>query len=387
MSEQTETQDGGGGVAQASDTLSVTDNRTGKTLRDRDHRRHGPRDGLPPDQGRRRRLRPDDLRPGVHEHRVVPVARSRSSTATRASSSTAATRSSSSPRSRTYLEVAYLLDQRRAADASSSSTTGSHEITIHTFVHENVKKFMQGFRYDAHPMGMLLGSVGALSTFYPDANEIQDPDNRTIQTIRLIAKMPTLAAFAYRHIDGPALRLSRQRPRPTPGNFLGDDVQDDRAEVRARSAARAGARRPLHPARRPRAELLDQRGARRRLARRSTRTRRVAAGVAALYGPLHGGANEAVLRMLTRIEQQREHPRLHRGREGRRRAPDGLRPPRLQELRPARQDHQEGRRRRLRGHGQEPAARHRHSSSRRSRSRTSTSSSASSTRTSTSTRA
>ena len=63
---------------------------------------------------------------------------------------------------------------------------------------------MEGFRYDAHPMGMLLGSVGALSTFYPDANDIYDPENRDIQTIRLIAKMPTLAAFAYRHSIGPA---------------------------------------------------------------------------------------------------------------------------------------------------------------------------------------
>ena len=69
-------------------------------------------------------------------------------------------------------------------------------------MHENVKGFMQGFRHDAHPMGMLLGSVGALSTFYPDANQIKDADNRHLQTIRLIAKMPTLAAFAYRHTQG-----------------------------------------------------------------------------------------------------------------------------------------------------------------------------------------
>ena len=73
------------------------------------------------------------------------------------------------------------------------------EITIHTFVHENVKGFMQGFRHDAHPMGMLLGAVGALSTFYPDAKDIQDEQSRCIQTIRLIAKMPTLAAFSFRH--------------------------------------------------------------------------------------------------------------------------------------------------------------------------------------------
>jgi citrate synthase len=101
----------------------------------------------------------------------------------------------------TYLEVAYLLVH---GDLPSSAQLEEWigEITIHTFVHENIKGFMQGFRHDAHPMGMLLGSVGALSTFYPDANDIKDPENRHIQTIRLIAKMPTLAAFAYRHNMG-----------------------------------------------------------------------------------------------------------------------------------------------------------------------------------------
>ncbi len=163
----------------------------------------------------------------------------------------------------TYLEVAYLLVHGELPTRQQLDDW-THEITIHTFVHENVKDFMQGFRHDAHPMGMLLGSVGALSTFYPDANEIKDPDNRHIQTIRLLAKMPTLAAFAYRHNMG--------QPYVYPDNDLAyagqlprHDVQDDRAEVRARSSGRARARRPLHPPRRPRAELLDQRGARRRL--------------------------------------------------------------------------------------------------------------------------
>src|SRR5688572_1212667 len=98
-----------------------------------------------------------------------------------------------------YLEVAYLLIHGELP-TQPQLDEWIHEITIHTFVHENVKQFIQGFRYDAHPMGMLCGSVGALSTFYPDANQIQDPDNRMIQTIRLIAKMPTLAAFAMSRI-------------------------------------------------------------------------------------------------------------------------------------------------------------------------------------------
>ena len=118
-----------------------------------------------------------------------------------------------------YLEVAYLLVNGELP-TQQQLDEWTHEITIHTFVHENVKTFMQGFRHDAHPMGMLLGSVGALSTFYPDANDIKDPDNRHIQTIRLIAKMPTLAAFAYRHTLGQPYNYP-DNDLDYPGNFLG----------------------------------------------------------------------------------------------------------------------------------------------------------------------
>ena len=242
----------------------------------------------------------------------------------------------------TYLEVAYLLIHGELP-TQAQLDEWTHEITIHTFVHENVKEFMQGFRYDAHPMGMLLASVGALSTFYPEANDDQGRRQpRYMQIVRLIAKMPTLAAFAYRHNRGHAVRVSRQRPS-LPRQLPLHDVQDDRAQVPAGPAARAGARRALHPPRRPRAELLDERGARvgssqvdpysaRRGRRRARSTARCTAA-----------RTRQVLRMLHRDRRDREHPRLHRGREGRRRAPDGLRPPRLQELRPAREDHQEGR--------------------------------------------
>ena len=131
----------------------------------------------------------------------------------------------------------------------------------------------RGFRYDAHPMGMLLSGVGALSTFYPDAKQIDDPEERYMAAIRLIAKVPTLAAFAYRHNMGlpyvyPDNDLDLLRELPL------DDVQEDRGQVRARPAAREGARRALHPPRRPRAELLDQRRARASAPRRSTPTRR-----------------------------------------------------------------------------------------------------------------
>ena len=128
-----------------------------------------------------------------------------------------------------YLEVAYLLIHGELP-TQPQLDEWTHQITIHTFVHENVKEFMQGFRYDAHPMGMLLASVGALSTFYPEASQIHDHDIRYIQVIRLLAKMPTLAAFAYRH--------NRGMPYVYPDNELSyagqlplDDLQDDRAQA------------------------------------------------------------------------------------------------------------------------------------------------------------
>src|SRR5258705_2041926 len=100
-----------------------------------------------------------------------------------------------------YLEVAYLIVKGELPDEEHYARW-ENNIKIHTMVHENIKKFMEGYRYDAHPMGMLLGTVGALSTFYPDANDIHDLESRRLQTRRLIGKIPTLAAFAYRHTKG-----------------------------------------------------------------------------------------------------------------------------------------------------------------------------------------
>src|SRR6188472_909250 len=198
----------------------------------------------------------------------------------------------------TYLEVAYLLVH---GDLPSQQQLDAWvgEITIHTFVHENVKDFMQGFRHDAHPMGMLLGSVGALSTFYPDANEIKDPDNRHIQTIRLIAKMPTLAAFAFRHNMGQPY-VYPDNDLAYPGNFL--NMMYKMTELKYEPDPRL--ERAL--------DILfilhaDHEQNCSTSAVRSVGSSQVdpysavAAGVAALYGPLHGGANEAVLRMLKRI--------------------------------------------------------------------------------------
>src|SRR5215510_7114505 len=100
-----------------------------------------------------------------------------------------------------YLEVAYLI-VKGELPSTSHFAMWRHNIKMHTIVHENVKRFVEGFRYDAHPMGILLGTVGALSTFYPDAKDIHDVESRRVQTRRLIAKLPTIAAMAYRHSRG-----------------------------------------------------------------------------------------------------------------------------------------------------------------------------------------
>src|SRR3954451_8159029 len=198
----------------------------------------------------------------------------------------------------TYLEVAYLLIHGELP-TKEQFDEWEHEITIHTFVHENLKEFLQGFRYDAHPMGMLLSCVGALSTFYPDASKIEDDEERHMAAVRLIAKMPTLAAFAYRH----SLGLPYNYPDNDlsyPGNFL--SMMFKMTEVKYEPDPRL--ERAL--------EVLwilhaDHEQNCSTSAVRSVGSSQVdpysavAAGVAALYGPLHGGANEAVLRMLDRI--------------------------------------------------------------------------------------
>jgi citrate synthase len=176
----------------------------------------------------------------------------------------------------------------------------------HTYVHTNVTQFLDGFRHDAHPMGMLLGAVAALSTFYPDAKEIGDEESRRLQRVRLIAKFPTIAAWVFRHSRGLPVRLPTQRPR-LHRQLRQHDVRD-RRRARAESRAAAGARDPPRPPRRPRAERLDERGAWASARRRSIRSRPSPPGVAALYGPLHGGANEQVLRMLDEIGDVKNVP-------------------------------------------------------------------------------
>jgi len=203
-----------------------------------------------------------------------------------------------------FLEVAYLLCEGELPNRKQLATW-EEQIKYHTYVHTNITKFLEGFRYDAHPMGMLLGAVGALSTFYPDAKNIEDPANRYLQRVRLLAKLPTIAAFAFRHSRG----LPYEFPRNDLdyiGNFvnmtfsIGGQHQPNKVLQRAleillilhadheqncsTSAVRAVGSSHVDP------------------------FSAVSAGIAALYGPLHGGANEAVLQMLDEVGDKQHVP-------------------------------------------------------------------------------
>jgi citrate synthase len=197
-----------------------------------------------------------------------------------------------------YLETAYLIVKGELPDVKRFEMW-HHNIVVHTFVHENVKMFMDGFRYDAHPMGMLLSTIGALSTFYPDAKNVEDIECRRLQTRRLIGKLPTLAAFAYRRTRGLPYIYPDNELSYT-GNFLQmlfkigervyhpDPVLERALDVLFILHADHEQNCSTNAVRSVGSSRVDPYSA-------------VAAGVAALYGPLHGGANEAVIRMLQEI--------------------------------------------------------------------------------------
>jgi citrate synthase len=204
-----------------------------------------------------------------------------------------------------FLEVAYLI---LFGDLPNEEQLAAwtYDITHHTFVHENIKTLMQAFRYDAHPMGMFISTVAALSTFYPDANNVSDADNRLAHIKRLIAKVPTIAAYTYRHnrglryiyplndlgYTGNFLNMmfkmtdAKYTPNPTLERAL--DVlfilHADHEQNCSTNAMRAIG-----------SSCVDPYSA-------------MAGAAAALYGPLHGGANEEVLKMLSRIDNTRNIP-------------------------------------------------------------------------------
>jgi citrate synthase len=205
----------------------------------------------------------------------------------------------------TYLETAFLL-LFGELPTGTELTGWADEITHHTFVHENVKGLMEAFRYDAHPMGMFISAVAALSTFYPEATQVDDPETRLLQTKRLIAKVPTLAAWTYRH--------SRGLPYVYPDNelgFAGNFLSMMFRMAEPRYAADPVLERALEVLFILHADHEQNCSAN---AMRSIGSSKVdpysalAGAAAALYGPLHGGANEAVLRMLTEIGDVRHVP-------------------------------------------------------------------------------
>jgi citrate synthase len=199
----------------------------------------------------------------------------------------------------TFLEVAFLLIYGELP-TQPQLERWLFDITHHTFVHENVKQFVEGFRYDAHPMGMLLAGVGALSTFYPHAKEIDDHEERYMAAVRLVAKMPTLAAFSYRHNRGLPY-VYPDNDLSYPENFL--SMMFKMTEVKYDPDPRlAKALDVLFILHADHEQNCSTNAVRSVGSSQVDPYSAVAAGVAALYGPLHGGANEAVLRMLRRIE-------------------------------------------------------------------------------------
>ncbi len=197
-----------------------------------------------------------------------------------------------------YLEVAYLLIHGELP-TKRQFEAWEHQITFHTFVHENVKSFMEGFRYDAHPMGMLLASVGALSTFYPESRNISDANVRQMQVIRLIAKMPTLGAWAFRHAQGKPY-VYPDNDLGYAGNFLAMlfKMSERQFEADERLIKALEVLFILHA---DHEQNCSTNAVRSVGSSQVDPYSAVSAGIAALFGPLHGGANEAVLKMLRRI--------------------------------------------------------------------------------------
>jgi citrate synthase len=203
-----------------------------------------------------------------------------------------------------YLEVAYLILYGELP-TKKQYDEWVHNITHHTILHEYVKKLLDGFRYDAHPMGMLIGVVGALSTFYPDAKKVLDPASRRLQTYRLIAKMPTLAAFSYRHSIGMRYTYPDNDLSYT-ANFLKMTfAMTERYKPNPVLERALDVLFILHADHEQNCSTSAMRGVG---SSHSDPYSATAAAAAALYGPLHGGANEAVLRMLNEIGNKERVP-------------------------------------------------------------------------------
>jgi len=291
-----------------SDTVTITDNRTGKSYT------------LPVANGAIRAMDLRQIRTGPEDFGLLSYDPAFTNTASTVSRITEIDGDRGILRYRgypieelaersNYLEVAYLLLNGELPTLDQMDAW-VWQVTHHTWVHENVKKFMDGFHHDAHPMGMLISAVAALSTFYPEARDAGDPATRRLQIIRLIAKMPTLAAFAFRHSLGLPYAYPDNELSYT-GNFLNMLFKTTEVKYEPnRTIERA-------------LEVLfilhaDHEQNCSTNAVRSVGSSQVdpysalAGGVAALYGPLHGGANEEVLRMLRAVGSKDRIPEFIR---------------------------------------------------------------------------
>ena len=290
----------------AENTLTVTDNRTGKSYT------------IPIEQGAIRATDLSQIKTGPEDGGLVSYDASYGNTAACKSRVSYIDGDRGILRYRGYpieelaeksshLEVAYLIVKGELPSASRFAMW-QHNIKVHTLVHENLKRFMEGFRYDAHPMGMLIATVGALSTFYPEARKVTDVESRRMQTRRLIGKMPTIAAFAYRHNRGlpyvypdnelsytgnflsMLFKMTELRYKPNPVLERALDVlfilHADHEQNCSTSTMRVVG-----------SALADPYSC-------------VSAAAAALSGPRHGGANEEVVHMLHEIGSVAKIPEL-----------------------------------------------------------------------------
>jgi citrate synthase len=296
--QQTKNAAADGGVATSSESLTIKDNRTGRTYE------------VPVSDGTVRAIDLRQIKVSEDEFGLMSYDPAFTNTASCRSAITYIDGEAGILQHRGYpieqlcerssfLEVAYLLIFGELPTGPQLDRW-KYDITHHTFVHEDLKQFFEGFRYDAHPMGMLLAGVGALSTFYPDAKQIDDPEERYMAAVRLIAKVPTLAAFSYRHNMGLPY-VYPDNDLTFPENFL--SMMFKKTEVKYEPDERLSRALDvlfiLHADHEQNCSTSAVRGVG---SSDVDPYSAVAAGVAALYGPLHGGANEAVLRMLRRIE-------------------------------------------------------------------------------------
>ena len=292
-----------------SDSLTLTDNRTGKTYE------------LPITNGAIRAMDLRQVRTGPEDFGLLSYDPAFMNTASTISRITEIDGDRGILRYRGY-PIEELAERSNYLEVASLVLNGElptlaemdqwvYDITHHTWVHENLKKLMEGFHYDAHAMGMLVSGVAALSTFYPEAKDGADPATRRLQIVRLIAKMPTLAAFAYRHSLGLPYNYPDNELSYT-GNFLSMLFKATEAKYQP-NATLERALEVLFILHADHEQNCSTNAVRAVGSSQVDPYCALAAGVAALYGPLHGGANEEVLRMLAEIGSKDRIPAFIKG--------------------------------------------------------------------------